>query len=136
MEPRVTLLTLGVDNLDRALRFYRDGLGWKTEGIVGTQFERGAVVFFNLQPGLKLGLWERKNLAWDAGIPLQPSSSTEFALAHNVPSKEAVDQLIQQAARAGATILKPPGPAFWGGYAAYFADPDGHLWEIAWNPNF
>jgi len=134
MTPHVTFITLGVDNLARAVAFYRDGLGWPTKGIVGTEFEHGAVAFFNLQPGLKLALWPRQSLAKDAGVPIQPPSATEFALAHNVNSPEAVEQLLHQAAQAGAKVVKPAQPTFYGGYAGYFQDPEGHLWEVAFNP--
>ena len=136
MKPRITLVTLGVDDLERALRFYRDGLGLKTDGVVGEQFEHGAVVFFELQAGLKLALWPRKSLAHDTGLAPTPASPTEFALAHNVSSKAEVDQVMQQAGRAGAAIVKPAGDTFYGGYAGYFQDPDRHLWEIAWNPQW
>ena len=135
MKPYVTLITLGVDDLERSLRFYRDGLGFLTKGIVGTEFEHGAVVFIDLQPGLKLALWPRKDLAWDAGLPQTPSSATEMSLGHNVNSSAEVDAIMGQAARAGARIVKPAHQTFWGGYAGYFQDPDGHLWEPAWNPN-
>jgi uncharacterized protein len=134
MKPKVTLITLGVDDLERALRFYRDGLGFSTKGIVGTEFEHGAVVFIELQAGLKLALWPRADLAWDAGIPRAPASATELSLGHNVGSKEEVDSVMAQATRAGARIVKPAHQTFWGGYAGYFQDPDGHLWEVAWNP--
>ena len=134
MTPRITLITLGVDDLDRALSFYRDGLGFSSKGIVGTEFENGAVAFFNLESGLKLALWPRKSLAADSGLPLQGPSSTDFSLAHNVSSQEEVDAVMHQAERAGARIIKPAQPTFYGGYAGYFQDPDGHLWEIAFNP--
>ena len=136
MKPRISAITLGVDDLDRALRFYRDGLGLPTEGIVGTEYENGAAAFFDLQPNLKLAIYPRKSLAWDATVPVGPRSATEFSIAHNVSSKREVDALIRQAAAAGATIVKPAQQAFWGGYAGYFKDPDGHLWEIAWNPHW
>lgn len=134
MHPHITLLTLAVDDLDRALRFYRDGLGLPTRGIVGTEFPHGAVAFFELQPGLKLAVWPRASLAHDTGLPVEARSATEFSIGHNVGSKEEVDALMQQAAAAGATIVKPAGDAFWGGYSGYFQDPDGHVWEVAWNP--
>lgn len=136
MKPRITLITLAVDDLEKALAFYRDGLGLPTPGIVGTEFEHGAVVFIDLQPGLKLGLWARDDLAHDTGLPKGPRSATEFSLAHNVGSKEEVDAVMAQAKGAGAAIVKPAGDTFWGGYAGYFQDPDGHLWEVAWNPQF
>ena len=136
MKPLITLVTLGVDDLQRAVAFYRDGLGLATEGIVGTQFEFGAVAFFELQSGLKLALWPRKSIAHDAGLPLGPASATEFTLGHNLASKAEVDEVMQQAARAGAVVVKPAQDTFWGGYAGYFQDPDGHLWEVAWNPQW
>lgn len=134
MKPRITIITLGVDDLKKSLVFYRDGLGLPTEGIVGTEFEHGAVAFFDLQPGLELAIWPRDSIARDATISKTAHSSTEFTLGHNVASSEEVDAVMEQAARAGAMITKPAGKTFWGGYAGYFQDPDGHLWEIAWNP--
>jgi len=104
MNPRITLLTLGVDDLEKAVRFYRDGLGLKTEGIVGAQFEHGAVAFFELQAGLKLALWPRASLAHDVGVPVGSQSSTEFSIGHNVSSKREVDAVMEQAKRAGARI--------------------------------
>jgi hypothetical protein len=136
MKPRITLITLGVDDLERALRFYRDGLGLKTEGIVGKEFEYGAVAFFDLQAGLKLALWPRASLAHDAGLDIGGRSSTEFSIGHNVSSKSEVDMVMEQAKRAGAVIVKPAHDTFWGGYAGYFQDPDSHLWEVAWNPQW
>jgi uncharacterized glyoxalase superfamily protein PhnB len=134
MKPRITLITLGVDDLEKSLVFYRDGLGLPTQGIVGTEFEHGAVAFFDLQHGLKLALWPRRSIAHDANIPLQPRSATELTIGHNVASKDEVDAVMEQAKRAGAKIIKPAQETFWGGYAGYFQDPDDHVWEIAWNP--
>jgi catechol 2,3-dioxygenase-like lactoylglutathione lyase family enzyme len=134
VKPRITLLTLGVSDLERSLAFYRDGLGLPTDGIVGQEFEYGAVAFFKLQDGLGLALWPRSSIARDTGLAVQPPSATEFTIAHNVGSKEEVDAILEQARRAGATVVKPAGETFWGGYAAYFQDPDGHLWEVAFNP--
>lgn len=136
MKPRITVITLGVDDLERSYRFYRLGLGLASEGIVGREFEHGAVAFFDLQSGLKLALWPRKSLAADTGLALQPRSATELALGHNVASRDEVDALLVQAAQAGATIVKPAQATFWGGYAGYFADPDQHLWEVVWNPKW
>ena len=136
MKPRITLITLGVDDLQRAVRFYRDGLGLKTEGIVGTEFEYGAVAFFDLQAGLKLALWPRKSIAHDTGIALGRPNATDFTIGHNVSSKVEVDAVMEQAKRAGAVVVKPAHDTFWGGYAGYFQDPDGHLWEVAWNPQW
>jgi catechol 2,3-dioxygenase-like lactoylglutathione lyase family enzyme len=134
MKPRVTVITLGVDDLARAVRFYRDGLGWATAGIVGTELEHGAVAFFDLEGGSKLALWPRDSVAHDAGLPLTPPSPTELTLGHNVGSRADVDRAMEQAERAGARIARAAHATFWGGYAGYFQDPDGHLWEVAWNP--
>ena len=134
MNPHITVVTLGVDNLERAVFFYRDGLGFSTTGIIGTEFENGAVAFFDLQAGLKLALWPRESLAADCRVPVSPRSATELSLGHNVSSPEEVDAIMAQAAQAGATITKPAQPTFYGGYAGYFQDPDGHLWEIVFNP--
>ncbi len=134
MKPRITVITIGVDDLERSLAFYRDGLGLKTEGIVGKEFEYGAVTFFDLENGLKLALWPRKSIAHDFGLSLQNPGATEFTLGHNVSSKSEVDGVMAQAKKAGANIVKPAQETFWGGYSGYFQDPDGHLWEVAWKP--
>jgi uncharacterized protein len=136
MKPRISLITLGVDDLDKSVSFYRDGLGLETQGVVGTQFEHGAVAFFDLEAGLKLALWPRKSLAHDAGLQTGQPSATEFSIAHNVASKDEVDAVMEQARKSGATIVKAALDTFWGGYAGYFQDPDGHLWEVAWNPQW
>lgn len=134
MKPRITVITLGVDDLEKSLEFYRDGLGLPTEGIIGQEFEYGAVAFFDLQSGVKLAIWLRASISHDTGLPLDPPCPTEFTLGHNVNSKGDVDRVMEQAKAAGAKIVKPAGDTFWGGYAGYFQDPDGHLWEVAWNP--
>jgi catechol 2,3-dioxygenase-like lactoylglutathione lyase family enzyme len=134
MKPRITVITLGVDELDRSLSFYRDGLGLPTEGIFGKEFEHGAVAFFDLQAGLKLAIWPRKSLAHDSGILPGNPCPTEFTLGHNVSSRAEVDAVMEQARMAGAVIVKPAQDTFWGGYGGYFQDPDHHLWEIVWNP--
>jgi len=136
MKPRITVITIGVDDLERALRFYRDGLGLPTQGIFGTEFEHGAVAFFDLQGVIKLAIWPRKSLSHDTGLPLSSPSPTEMTLGHNVSSKAEVDAVMAQARNAGAVIVKPAQDTFWGGYAGYFQDPDQHLWEIVWNPQF
>ena len=136
MEPRFTVLTLGVDNLERSLAFYRDGLGFPTQGIIGKEFEHGAVVFFDCSNGMKLALYPRKSLALDAKMPLSPASPTEFSIGYNVRKKEEVDSIMAAAQKVGAKIVKPAQQTFWGGYSGYFQDPDGHLWEIVWNPQF
>lgn len=134
MKPRITVVTLAVDDLERSLRFYRDGLGLPTPGIIGQEFEHGAVVFFDLQEHVKLALWPRKSLCHDTGLPLSQARSVNGSLGHNVSSKAEVDAVMEQAMAAGAIIVKPAQDTFWGGYSGYFQDPDQHLWEIVWNP--
>jgi catechol 2,3-dioxygenase-like lactoylglutathione lyase family enzyme len=136
MKARINILTIGVDDLKRSLRFYRDGLGLPTEGIVGKEFEHGAVAFFDLQGGLKLAAWARDDLSHDSGLPKSPRSPTEFSIGHLVASEEEVNAVMAEAAKAGANIVKTAQKTFWGGYAGYIQDPDGHLWEIAFNPAF
>jgi len=136
MKPRITVITIGVDDLERSLRFYREGLGLSTEGIVGAEFEYGAVVFIDLQLGLRLALWPRKSIAHDTELALDAKSPTEFTLGHNVNSKAEVDEVMNQARGAGAVIVKSAHDTFWGGYSGYFQDPDGHVWEVAWNPGW
>ena len=136
MKPRITLVSIGVDDLEKSLRFYRDGLGLATDGIVGEEFENGAVVFFELKSGLRLALWPRKSIAADSGLALGAKSATEFTLAHNVSSESEVDAVMEEAKKAGAVIVKRAQNTVWGGYSGYFQDPDGHLWEVAWNPQW
>jgi len=136
MKPRITVLTIGVDDLEKSVRFYRDGLGLRTDGIIGKEYEYGAVAFFELQNGVKLGLWPRKSISQDTKITLTSPSPTEFTIGHNVNSKKEVDDVMEQAKKAGANIIKPAQDTFWGGYAGYFQDPDGHLWEVVWNPEW
>lgn len=136
MKPRITLITLGVDDLPAAVAFYRDGLGWATQGILGEPGSHGAVAFFDLEGGLRLGLWPRASLARETGLEVGPRSATECCLAHNVASRGEVDMAMATARRAGASVVKPAAETFWGGYAGTFADPDGHLWEVAWNPHW
>ena len=133
MKPRITVITLGVDNFGKSVSFYRDGLGLSTEGIVGTEFEHGAVAFFDLQHGLKLALWPRDSIAYDTGLAKSAPSATELTLGHNVNSKAEVDAVMAQVEKAGATIVKRAQDTFWGGYSGYFQDPDGHLWEVVWS---
>ncbi len=135
MHAHITVLTLGVDDLERSLQFYRDGLGLSSQGIVGKEFEHGAVAFFDLEGGLRLALFPRTDLARDANIAPGVPSATEFSIGHNVASKAEVNAVMDQAVRAGATITDPPHDRFWGGYSGYFRDPDGHLWEVAWDPD-
>jgi uncharacterized protein len=136
MRPRITVITVGVDDLERSLAFYRDGMGLPTQGIMGTEFEYGAVAFFDLQAGVKLAIGPRKSISHDTGIPDSPPSPTDLTLGHNVSSKEEVDAVMEQARNAGAKIVKQAHDTFYGGYAGYFQDPDGHVWEVAWNPDF
>lgn len=136
MKPRVTVITLGVSDLEASLAFYRDGLGFPTEGIVGREFEHGAVVFIQLQPGLKLALWPRASISHDTGLEAGTASPTELTLGHNVASKAEVDAVMSHAQAAGAVVVKTAHDTFWGGYSGYFQDPDGHLWEVVWNPQW
>lgn len=136
MKPRIKVITLGVDDLERSLAFYRDGLGLPTRGVVGEEFEDGAVVFFNMNDDLILALYPKKSLAKDAKIPHTGPSAVEFSIGHIVASKDKVDHIMAQAAKAGAKITDQAYDRFWGGYSGYFQDPDGHLWEIAWNPDW
>jgi len=136
MKPRISVITIGVDDLEASLKFYRDGLGLPTEGIVGQEFEHGAVVFFDLQGGAKLALFPRADIAQDAGIETAGRSPTEFTLGHNVGSEAEVDEVMGQAIAAGARLIKPAQKTFWGGYSGYFQDPDDHLWEVVYNPAF
>lgn len=134
MKPRISVITIGVADLEKSVAFYRDGLGLPTEGIVGREFAHGAVAFFELSGGLRLGLWAQDDIVHDTGLPKTAISSTSFTIGHNVTRREEVDEVIAQARRAGADIVKPATDTFYGGYAGYFRDPNGHLWEVVWNP--
>lgn len=134
MRPRIKVVTLGVGDLEKSLAFYRDGLGLPTQGIIGTEFEEGAVVFFDMNDDLILALYLKSALAKDARVSAGPPNPAEFSIGHIVRSKREVDALMEEAERAGAKITDPAHDRFWGGYSGYFQDPDGHLWEIAWNP--
>ncbi len=136
MKSHITVITLGVDDLQRSLSFYRDGLGLATEGIVGEEFEYGAVVFIDMQPGLRLALWSRRSIAHDTGLAIGSPNPTDMTLGHNVSSAAEVDAVMARASSAGAVVVKPAQDTFWGGYAGYFQDPDGHLWEVVWNPQW
>ncbi|MGC1508455.1 VOC family protein [Ketobacter sp. MCCC 1A13808] len=136
MNPQITVITLGVDDLEKSLSFYREGLGFETEGIIGKEFEFGAVVFIQLQAGLRLALWPRKSIANDTGLKLSSPSATEMTLGHNVSTKHEVDLVLAKAESAGAVIVKQAHDTFWGGYSGYFQDPDGHLWEVVFNPQW
>lgn len=134
MRPSISYITLGVANLERSLSFYRDAFGWPTAGIVGEQYSHGAVAFFKLEGGLTFALWPRSSIAADSGVACGAPDSCGLMLAHNVESIAAVDHLMAHLAAAGAHIQKPAQQLFWGGYGGIIADPDGHLWEIVYNP--
>jgi len=142
MEPRIHVITLAVGDLDRALAFYRDGLGLESPGVIGTEFTgdddnpAGAIAMFRLQGGLILALYPRTELAKDANVPFGPPKSGEFSIGHLVAGKDEVDALLARATEAGATPTGPPHDRPWGIYSGYFRDLDGHLWEIIWNPGF
>jgi len=140
MDPRIHVITLAVDDLDRAVEFYRDGLGLETPGVVGTEFAgddtnpAGAAAMFPLQGGLILALYPRTELAKDANIQLGRPNSGEFSIGHAVADKADVDTLLARAEAAGASLTDEPHDRPWGIYSGYFRDPDGHLWEVMWNP--
>jgi len=136
MTPRITVITLGVDDVGAAYRFYTEVLGFTSKGLLGEGSPEGAVAFFNLQGGMKLAIWSRQSIARDAGVALTPGCPADLTLGHNGNSREEVDAILEAARAGGATITKPAQPTFYGGYAGYFQDPDGHLWEIVWNPDF
>ena len=135
LEPRFTILTLGVDDLEKSYKFYHEGMGLASKGIVGKEFEHGEVAFFDLKNGMILALYSRDNLAWDSHLKKGNSSSTEFSIGYTTRNEAEVDSIMEQAKKAGAKIARPAEKTFWGGYSGYFEDPDGHLWEIAYNPN-
>jgi catechol 2,3-dioxygenase-like lactoylglutathione lyase family enzyme len=140
MESRIHLITLAVADLERALAFYRDGLGLDSAGVIATEFAgsdenpAGDIAMFHLDGNLILALYPRTELAKDAGIPFEPPKSGEFSIGHLVASKQEVDALLAQAEAAGATLTEQPRSRPWGIYSGYFRDLDGHLWEIIWNP--
>jgi catechol 2,3-dioxygenase-like lactoylglutathione lyase family enzyme len=134
MKSRLSVLTLGVADLERSLAFYRDGLGFETPGIIGGEFEYGAVVFIGLEGGLRLALWPTRSLSTDSGLAFAEDGTPRISLGHNVESRDEVDAVLEQARRAGATIVKEGADTFYGGYAGYFLDPDQYLWEVVWNP--
>jgi len=136
MRPRLKVLTLAVDDLDRSLAFYRDGMGLPTKGIIGQDFEDGAVVFIHMNDDLILALYPAQSLAKDAKIDATRQRVGAISIGHLVNSKEEVDRIMKQAQAAGAVITDPARKRFWGGYSGYFHDPDGHLWEVAWNPQW
>jgi catechol 2,3-dioxygenase-like lactoylglutathione lyase family enzyme len=140
MEARITVITLAVADLERALDFYRDGLGWESRGVIATEFAgdevnpAGAIVIFELQGGLILTLYPRTELAKDAKVPVGPPKSGEFSLGHAVAGRAEVDAVLAQAEAAGATLTDRAHDRPWGIYSGYFRDLDGHLWEVLWNP--
>lgn len=140
MESRIHVITLAVSDLDRALAFYREGLGLDSAGVIGTEFvgsdenPAGDIAMFHLDGNLILALYPRTELAKDADVPLGPAQSGEFSIGHLVPSKQDVDALLAQAEAAGARLTGPAHDRPWGIYSGYFRDLDGHLWEIVWNP--
>ncbi len=141
MRAKISFITLAVDDLHRSVAFYRDGLGWQTEGIVGQEFHdevtgaEGTIAFFTLDEGLLLSLYERTNLAKDASLPAGPPSPAEFSLGIPAGSRAEVDRLLAQAEAAGGMLTAPAHMCPFGVYSGYFTDPDGHLFEIAWNSN-
>lgn len=140
MKPRINVITIGVDNLEKSLSFYREGLGLPSDGIVATEYHDqtsgayGTIAMFELQNGVILSLYPRTELAKDANQKMEKGSSTEFSLGYLTDTKEEVDALLKQAKAAGATITDEPRERPWGIYSGYFKDLDGHLWEIIWNP--
>ncbi len=139
MRSQINVITLAVDDLERSIAFYRDGLGLPTKGIVGTEFKgtatepSGAVCFFELNGSLTLAMYPRSDLAKDSKILPAAPSSLEFSLGYLAESRDEVDAILQQAQEAGATLTDPAHERPWGIYSGYFKDPDGHLWEIIWN---
>jgi uncharacterized protein len=140
MKPHIDLITLGVSDLERALAFYGHGLGLSSDGIIGREFPgsatepSGKAAFFELRGGLILALYAREDLAKDATTPVGPHSSTEFSLGYAVASRAEVDAILQRAQAHGATLTQGAHDRAWGIYSGYFKDPDGHLWEVFWNP--
>jgi uncharacterized protein len=134
MKPSIKVLTLGVGDLDKSVAFYRDGLGLKTDGIIGQEFDHGAVAFFNMSSGMILALYPTASLSIDAKINATEARLGAVTIGHVVNSKDEVDAVMKQAVQAGGVVTDPAHDRFWGGYSGYFYDPDGHLWEIAWNP--
>lgn len=140
MKAHLDVITLAVRDLERAVAFYRDGLGLPTKGIVGTEFPAtatdaaGAAAFFQMDGGIMLALYPRTELAKDAGVPDTPPSAVEFSLGYFAESQAAVDEIIARAVAAGASRMEPARRRPWGIYSGYFQDPDGHLWEVIWSP--
>jgi catechol 2,3-dioxygenase-like lactoylglutathione lyase family enzyme len=140
VEPRIHVITLAVADLERALTFYREGLGLSSAGVIATEFvgddvsPAGDIALFHLDGNLILALYPRSELAKDAAVTLGPPKSGEFSIGHLVDTKRDVDALLSRAEAAGATLTAPPHDRPWGIYSGYFRDLDGHLWEVIWNP--
>ena len=140
MKPRIHVITLAVADLERALAFYRDGLGFPTKGLIGTEYHgdetapNGTTAVFHLDGGLMLSIYPRSELAKDAAIPAAAAPAGVFSLGHVVATRAEVDEVIAQARAAGAAVTEAPHDRPWGIYSGYFQDPDGHLWEVIWNP--
>jgi catechol 2,3-dioxygenase-like lactoylglutathione lyase family enzyme len=140
IQSRIHVITLAVKDLERALAFYREGLGLPSSGVTATEFAgddtnpAGAIAMFELHGGLILAIYPRTELAKDANVPYGPAKSGEFSLGHMVASRAEVDALLARAEAAGATLTDQPHDRPWGIYSGYFRDPDGHLWEIIWHP--
>ena len=134
MKPYISVITLAVNDLEQSLKFYCEGLGLHSEGILGQEYEYGAVAFIELQSDVKLALWPQQSIQHDTGLELSAMCPTQMTLGHNVFSPLEVDQVMAQAARAGAQIIKPAQATFYGGYAGYFQDLDGHIWEVVYSP--
>ena len=135
MKPRINVITLAVQDLQKSFEFYSKGLGWHSDGIVGAEIENGAVAFFNLSNGLVMALWPRESLLADAGLTeTQQANTTTFSLGYNVNSKDDVDAAIDAAIKAGGTLVDAAQDRAWGGYSGYFKDIDGHLWDVVYNP--
>ncbi|MCU1640323.1 MAG: hypothetical protein JWN03_598 [Nocardia sp.] len=138
MTANIGAVTLGVRDLDRSLRFYREGLGLSSPGIIGTEYARdddnpgGAVAMFTLDSGLILSLYSRDDLAKDAGVPIERVAGSPMSLGYFVDSREDVDGVLQRVLEAGGTVVRAPLERPWGIYAGYFGDPDGHLWEVVY----
>jgi len=140
MKPAINAITLGVSDLERSVKFYRDGLGLPTEGIIGTEFVRdehnpgGAVAMFTLDNGLMLSLYDSTDLAMDAGLQPGAFGRSGFSIGYFVDQQDQVEEILTQAERAGGTIVQSARERPWGIYAGYFGDPDGHLWEVVHFP--
>lgn len=136
MKANIGAITLGVQDLERSLRFYRDGLGWSSPGVIGTEYigdhdnPGGAVAMFTLENGLILSLYARDDLAKDADVPIERVSGSPMSLGYFVDSREEVDRVLERVREAGGSVVRAPLERPWGIYAGYFDDPDGHLWEV------